>query len=67
MARSKLAEKHDLAFYPIEEVKEILQLAFPLHSMGRGLAEDPLFFITAGLAVYKLEEENEEENCNGSG
>lgn len=68
VARSKLAEKHDLAFYPIEEVKEILQAsAFPFHSMGRGLAEDPLFFITAGLAVYKLEEENEEENCNGSG
>jgi hypothetical protein len=48
---------HNISFYQIEEVKEILQESgFKFDSMGRSLADDPLFFISAGLAIYKWKE-----------
>ena len=51
-----LEDRHVLAFYPIEEIKEILEgSTFPFHSMGRSFEDDPLFFITAGLAVYRVQ------------
>lgn len=55
LAEYNLEERHKLAFYPVEKIKEILECSsFPFHSMGRSIKDDPLFFITAGLAVYKL-------------
>lgn len=53
--KNNLKSKHNIDYYPINEVKNILeQSSFSFNSMGRCLKDDPLFFITAGLAVYKL-------------
>lgn len=51
-----LLQRHDIFFYRIDEVAGVLEESgFNFYSMGRRLADDPLFFITAGLAVYRLE------------
>jgi len=53
--KNSLGSKHQIDYYSINEVKTILEhSSFPFNSMGRSLEDDPLFFITAGLAVYKL-------------
>ncbi|MFW6022695.1 MAG: DUF3866 family protein [Halanaerobiaceae bacterium] len=50
----KIIDKHDVYFYNIDEIKKILQdSSFRFNSMGRGFGDDPLFFLTAGLAVYR--------------
>ena len=53
--KNNLFNRHKLDFYSIDRVKIILEESkFSFNSMGRALKDDPLFFITAGLAVYKL-------------
>lgn len=53
--KNNLFNRHKLDFYSIDRVKTILEESkFTFNSMGRALKDDPLFFITAGLAVYKL-------------
>ncbi|MEJ6950968.1 DUF3866 family protein [Natronospora cellulosivora (SeqCode)] len=56
--KNKLIAKHKISFYPIEEIEDILiDSQFSFNSMGRKFADDPLFFITAGLAVFLLKED----------
>jgi len=53
--KENLFSRHNLEFYSIDDVKTILEESkFTFNSMGRTLEDDPLFFITAGLAVYKI-------------
>jgi len=53
--KTGLGEKHYLDYYKTDKVQGILQDSlFPLNSMGQELKDDPLFFVTAGLAVYKI-------------
>jgi len=53
--KGNLFSRHNFEFYSIDEVERILEESgFNYNSMGRNLKDDPLFFITAGLAVYKV-------------
>lgn len=53
--RYNLEEKHYVDYYKIDEIQEILEKSsFPFNSMGHKFKDDPIFFITAGLAVHKI-------------
>jgi hypothetical protein len=48
---------HNLNYYNTELIRAILEKSeYKFSSMGRGFLDDPLFFITAGLAVLKYQD-----------
>lgn len=53
LEKTGIINKHYISFYSVQEVESILlNSKFPLRSMGRSFEDDPLFFISSGLAVY---------------
>jgi ribosomal protein S28E/S33 len=58
-----IASKHNIFYYKGDEIKEILVASnYNFESMGRRFEDDPYFFITAGLAVYRYQELTGGEN-----
>jgi len=48
---------HNVFYYKIDDIYDILiNSGFEFNSMGRSLMDDPIFFITAGLAIYRVRE-----------
>ena len=57
----QLGNFHNLNYYETEPIKDILENSnYSFSSMGRKLDDDPLFFITAGLAVLRYREMEKE-------
>lgn len=55
--KHSIGNNHRVFYYPVKEIKNILRdYNNKFNSMGRSLEDDPLFFSTAGLAVYRLQE-----------
>ena len=47
--------KHNLFYYNLNKIYHILKESkYDFRSMGKNFKEDPIFFITAGLAVKRL-------------
>ncbi len=56
-----LAGKHNYCFYRTDEMLNILEESnYDFCSMGRHLADDPLFFLTAAIAVLRYQQLIEE-------